>query len=134
MFDESLLFRGNVNAQWGKIDMKTIATFRDGLLSGRYNLAFAAFLFTFLMVGLPGSAFAQVASGNPFGIATNAATSVQQTFKSFALAVGGIGMVACLLLGFFGKLNWKWVSTGIGVSFALAIIPTAIGWLASLGN
>ena len=110
---------------------KTIATLRDGLLSGRYNLAIAALFMAFLMVGLPGTAFAQT---NPFDGAQGAAESVQETFKNFALAVGGIGMVACLLLGFFGKLNWKWVSTGIGVSFALAIIPTMIGWLASLGN
>lgn len=110
--------------------MKTIATFRDGLLSGRYNLAFTAFLIAFLAVALPGVAHAQ----DPFGTATNAATEVQQTFKNFALAIGGIGMVACLLLGFFGKLNWKWVSTGIGVSFALAIIPSAISWLSTLGG
>jgi hypothetical protein len=111
--------------------MKHIAQFRDGLLKGRYNLVLAAFLVAFLVVALPGSAYAQT---NPFTGAEGAAKSVQQTFKNFALAVGGIGMVACLLLGFFGKLNWKWVSTGIGVSFALAIIPTMISWLASLGN
>jgi len=110
---------------------KTIANVRDGLLSGRYNLAIAALFMALLMVGLPGSAFAQT---NPFDTAEQAASDVQQTFKNFALAVGGIGMVACLLLGFFGKLNWKWVSTGIGVSFALAIIPTAITWLSGLGN
>src|SRR3546814_13816137 len=71
----------------------------------------------------PSLAFAQ--AGDPFAKATTGAASFRESLTQFALVVGGIGMVACLMLGFFGKLNWKWVSTGIGVSFALAIVPSA---------
>ena len=48
--------------------------------------------------------------------------------------LAAMAVVAILMLGFFGKLNWKWVATGIGVSFALAIVPTAIGWLDRIGG
>lgn len=85
------------------------------------------------MVAIPGVAFAQ-AAGNPFQGAQTGAASFRDALTQFALVVGGIGMVSCLLLGFFGKLNWKWVSTGIGVSFALAVVPGAITWLYSLAN
>lgn len=78
---------------------------------------------------VPQEAFAQ----DPFAKATGASQSVANSLKTFALAVGAIGMISCLLLGFFGKLNWKWISTGVGVSFALAIVVPAINWLNSLG-
>lgn len=81
------------------------------------------------MVAIP-----SVAMANPFAGAQTGAASFRDALTQFALVVGGIGMVSCLLLGFFGKLNWKWVSTGIGVSFALAVVPGAITWLYSLAN
>lgn len=109
--------------------MKYLTKFRDAALSGRYNGATFAFAFALLLVFAPGIAHAQ----DPFGTATQAANQVTNTFKTFALAVGAIGMISCLLLGFFGKLNWKWVATGIGVSFAIAIVTPAISWLNSLG-
>ncbi len=71
---------------------------------------------------------------NPFETATSATDGIMDGLQTFALAVGGIGMISCLLLGFFGKLNWKWVATGIGVSFAIAIVPGTITWLGSLGR
>ena len=111
--------------------MNYLSTLRTGLMSGRYNLAIAAFLFAAIFLLMPHAAWAQ---SDPLATATDAAETVQKSFQKFALIVGGIGLVACLMLGFFGKLNWKWVATGIGVSFGLAIIPTSIGWLASLGN
>jgi hypothetical protein len=116
--------------------VKTYLTnFRDGLLAGRYNAALVAFLFAAVFVMLPQAAWAQSnPTGDPFAQAIEGANQVRDRLKSFALIVGGIGMVSCLLLGFFGKLNWKWVATGIGVSFALAIVPTAIGWLDSIGG
>jgi hypothetical protein len=107
--------------------MQYVKQFRDGLVAGRYNMALM-FLVAFVVVMLPG-----IAHADPLTAGTQAATSVQRTFKTFALAIGGIGMVACLMLGFFGKLNWKWVATGIGVSFGLAVIPSVITWLDGLG-
>jgi hypothetical protein len=90
----------------------------------------AALLAAFFLIAYPDAAFAQ----DPFGTARSAATTFSRTFASFALAVGAIGMISCLLLGFFGKLNWKWVATGVGVSFGIAIVTPAITWLNSLGG
>lgn len=73
-------------------------------------------------------------AGNPLAGATDGAAEFRDALAQFGLVVGGIGMVACLMLGFFGKLNWKWVATGIGVSFAMATVPGAITWLASLSG
>lgn len=112
---------------------KNLATFRDGLLAGHYNLSVMALFMAFVMIAMPEVAYAQTA-GDPFASAASAAGNVRRTFTTFALAVGGIGMVSCLLLGFFGKLNWKWVATGIGVSFGLAIIPSAINYLSTLSG
>lgn len=115
--------------------MKTIINLRQGIASGRYNTAFVAFAFAFLALALPDVAFAQSnPTANPFDNAERAAGDVVRSLSTFALAVGGIGMISCLLLGFFGKLNWKWVATGIGVSFGIAIVPTAIGWLNSIAG
>ncbi len=114
--------------------MKNISSLKKTAFGGRYNLTFmAAFAVAAVFIVMPEAAFAQ-AGGDPFASAAGAARNVRKTFTSFALAIGGIGMVACLLLGFFGKLNWKWVATGIGVSFALAIVPTAINWLDGLSG
>ncbi|AXK43784.1 TrbC/VirB2 family protein [Erythrobacter aureus] len=82
-----------------------------------------------LMALFPDTAMAQA---DPFANASAGAETFRQSLTTFALAVGGIGMVSCLLLGFFGKLNWKWVATGVGVSFGLAVIPGAINWLSTL--
>lgn len=112
---------------------KNLATFRDGLLSGRYNLSLLALFMVFAVALVPEVAYAQTGT-DPFATAATAASTVRRTFTTFALAVGGIGMVSCLLLGFFGKLNWKWVATGVGVSFGLAIIPTAINYLSTLSG
>lgn len=111
--------------------MKSISTILAGLNSGRYNVAILAFAFVMFIGFMPGAAFAQ--GSDPFATATAATNQVASTFKTFALAVGAIGMISCLLLGFFGKLNWKWVATGIGVSFAIAIVTPAIQWLNGLG-
>ncbi len=88
----------------------------------------AAMLAAFIFLALPG-----VAHAGPFDTATSASQQFARTFATFALAVGAIGMISCLLLGFFGKLNWKWVATGVGVSFGIAIVTPAITWLNSLG-
>ena len=112
--------------------MKYLTKVRAGVASGRYNAGIFAFVAAMIAAFLPEVAFAQ--TGDPFGTATTAAQQVTTTFKTFALAVGAIGMISCLLLGFFGKLNWKWVATGIGVSFAIAIVTPAINWLNSLGK
>lgn len=80
-------------------------------------------------------AMAQLASGgggDPLAKATTGAATFRDSLAQFGLVVGGIGMVSCLLLGFFGKLNWKWVSTGIGVSFAIVAVPGLINWVSSL--
>ena len=81
------------------------------------------------------TAFAQAVNGSdPFSTASTAANTFEKSLATFSLAVGGIGMVACLLLGFFGKLNWRWVATGIGVSFAIAGVPPMISYLSSLNT
>ena len=76
-------------------------------------------------------AFADLSS--PFDKATSAANSVATSLTTFALAVGLIGTAICLMLGFFGRLNWKWIATSIGVSFALAIVKITVNGLFSLG-
>ncbi len=83
-----------------------------------------------LVLLAPNEAMAQ----DPFANASKGAETFRQSLTTFALAVGGIGMVSCLLLGFFGKLNWKWVATGVGVSFGLAVVPGAITWLSTLAG
>lgn len=113
---------------------KHLVNFRDGLMTGRYNLAFMAFMFALVSFVLPQEAFAQAAQVDPFDTATRATGGIMNGLQTFALAVGGIGMISCLLLGFFGKLNWKWVATGIGVSFAIAIVPGTITWLGGLSR
>lgn len=108
--------------------MKFLSHIRAGILSDRFSGPFAALAVAAFVMFLPSFAYAQ----DPFASATSAAQTVTATFKTFALAVGAIGMISCLLLGFFGKLNWKWVATGIGVSFAIAIVVPAITWLSTL--
>ena len=110
--------------------MKHVSKLFAGLASGRYTTSILAVAFVLFVGFIPGVAHAQ----DPFGTATQAAGQVAATFRTFALAVGAIGMISCLLLGFFGKLNWKWVATGIGVSFGIAIIGPAISWLNGLGG
>lgn len=68
-------------------------------------------------------AFAQA---DPFATAKAKACEVQQGFKTFTATVGMIGMVCCLMLGYFNKLNWRWLATGIGVSFAVNVLPTFV--------
>jgi hypothetical protein len=97
------------------------------------NVAVAAVL-TLALTAIPEVAFAQASTTDPFANATKGADTFRKSLTSFALVVGGIGMVGCLMLGFFGKLNWKWVGTGMGVSFGLAVVPQAIGWIANLAN
>lgn len=83
-----------------------------------------------LLVLLPSDAHAQ---GDPFEKATEAAQAARDGLRTLSLSIGMVGMIACLMLGFFDKLNWKWVATGIGVSFALSIVPQTISWLAGMG-
>lgn len=72
-------------------------------------------------------AFAQ----DPFAEARQAACATQQGLTRLAGAVGIIGMTACLLLGYFNKLNWRWLATGIGVSFFINTVPS---WVMSLAG
>jgi hypothetical protein len=37
--------------------------------------------------------------------------------------------VDLLMLCFFNKLNWKWLSTGIGVCFAINLVPSIISFV-----
>lgn len=100
----------------------------------KFNLkSLASVAIAAALIAAPSVAFA-VDSADPFSGAAKGAETFRQSLTQFALAVGGIGLVSCLLLGFFGKLNWKWVATGGGVSFALAIVPQAINWLNSLAT
>ena len=85
-------------------------------------------------VALAAAPHIALAQENPFAGATAGAEQFRAQLASFALIVGGIGMVACLMLGFFGKLNWKWVATGVGVSFSIAVVPGAIRWLSTLAG
>lgn len=111
--------------------MNYLKTARSAVSSGRYNHAFVAAI----LVATAGIVLTpDVALANPFAGAEAGARQFRDSLKSFALVVGGIGVVSCLLLGFFGKLNWKWVATAVGVSFSLAIVPRAIDWLDSLSG
>ena len=80
-----------------------------------------------LLITHPDIALAQ---GDPFATAKEKACQAQNGLRQLAGALGVVGMVACLMLGFFNKLNWKWLSTGIGVCFAINLVPTIIGFLA----
>jgi archaellum biogenesis protein FlaJ (TadC family) len=65
---------------------------------------------------------------DPFAGAKAKACSAQQGLKQLAGAVGMLGITAALLMGYFNKLNWRWLATAIGASFALSTIPGIIGW------
>jgi hypothetical protein len=108
--------------------IKLLTKARKSISTGRYNSLALTFLLAFVLLSVPG-----VAHAGPFDTATSASQQFARTFATFALAVGAIGMISCLLLGFFGKLNWKWVATGVGVSFGIAIVTPAITWLNGLG-
>lgn len=110
--------------------MKILTKMRS-LLVGEGKNVLAAMAIVGAATLIPDVAFAQA---DPFANAERGAVKFRDQLASFSLVVGGIGLIACLMLGFFGKLNWKWVSTGIGVSFAIAIVPGAINWLSALAQ
>lgn len=70
------------------------------------------------------------AQADPFATAKEKACQAQQGLKQLAGAIGAIGMIACLMLGYFNKLNWKWLSTGIGVCFTINLVPSIMGFIA----
>ena len=72
-------------------------------------------------------------AADPFAEAVAKACAAQEGFIRLAGAVGVLGMMACLLLGFFNKLNWRWLSTGLAVSFFVNIIPEMVMKLAGGG-
>ncbi len=65
---------------------------------------------------------------DPFGMARQKACQAQVGLKRLAGAVGMLGIMVALMLGYFNKLNWRWISTAIGASFALTTIPGIILW------
>jgi type IV secretory pathway VirB2 component (pilin) len=76
-------------------------------------------------------AFAQ---GDPFATARTKAGEIQAGLQRLASAVGMVGITICLMLGYFNKLSWKWLATGIGVSFALNVVPGFVRALASMAG
>lgn len=84
-----------------------------------------------LVVAHADPAFAQA---DPFATARAKATEIQTSLQRLASAVGMIGITVCLMLGYFNKLSWKWLATGIGVSFALNVVPGFVRALASLAG
>ena len=77
-----------------------------------------------------GPAMAQ-ATADPFATAVAKACAFQQGLQRLAASVGMVSMVICLMLGYFNKLNWRWVATCLGVSFSLSVVPT---WVMSLAG
>lgn len=71
-----------------------------------------------------------LAQADPFATAKDKACQAQAGLRQLAGALGAVGMVACLMLGFFNKLNWKWLSTGIGVCFTINLVPSIISFVA----
>jgi hypothetical protein len=94
-------------------------------LNGSEATRWAAALVVLLVVAHAVPALAQA---DPFAMAKQKACDVQAGLRQFAGAVGMLGMISCLMLGYFDKLNWRWLATGIGVSFALSTVPPIIGW------
>ena len=74
----------------------------------------------------PDAAWAQ---SDPFATAKEKACQAQQGLKQLAGALGAVGITICLILGYFNKLNWKWLSTGIGVCFTINLVPEIIGFI-----
>ena len=91
------------------------------------TLAWIALAIAFvLLLSHPDIALAQ----DPFATAKAKACDAQRGLRQLAGALGAIGMVVCLMLGFFNKLNWKWLSTGIGVCFAINLVPSIMQFIA----
>lgn len=86
------------------------------------TLLVVAMVVTIVMIVDP--AYAQ----DPFAGAKQKACQAQQGLRQLAGAVGMLGITAALLLGYFNKLNWRWLATAIGASFALSTIPSIISW------
>ena len=65
---------------------------------------------------------------DPFAVAKDKACQAEQGLRRLAGAVGMLGITACLLLGYFDKLSWRWLATAIGCSFAISLVPGIISW------
>jgi len=93
-------------------------------------MAAIALLAMAMVVAVP--AFAQ-AGPDPFATAVAKACAFQNGLKRLAGVVGMIGMTVCLMLGYFNKLNWRWVATCLGCCFALGTVPAWVMALAGGG-
>lgn len=91
----------------------------------------AAIAVLLIALVLAGPAFAQTA--DPFATAVAKACAFQNGLKRLAGVVGMIGMTVCLMLGYFNKLNWRWVATCLGCCFALGTVPAWVMALAGGG-
>lgn len=110
-----------------------ITTTRRSLSDMRYTklLAYgAAAVFAGAIAAEP--AFAQ--ASEIFDKPINAAEEIGVGISRFAMAIGLIGIVCCLILGFFGKLNWKWLITAAGASFGIAIAGFVMQQMSQLGG
>lgn len=86
-----------------------------------------------LLIALLMAAPALAATPDPFATAVAKACAFQNGLKRLAGVVGMIGMTVCLMLGYFNKLNWRWVATCLGCCFALGTVPAWVMALAGGG-
>src|SRR3546814_5338955 len=81
------------------------------------DLTVAAVAMVAAIAATPSLAFAQ--AGDPFAKATTGAASFRESLTQFALVVGGIGMVACLMLGFRSEEHTSELQSLMRISYAV---------------
>lgn len=106
----------------------------ESLRDQPYAKMFAIGTFVFVGLSIADPAFAQAQLGQDiFKTPTDAACGISKGISTFAMAIGLIGIVCCFILGFFGKLNWKWLITAGGSSFGIAMAGFVIKQMSQMG-
>lgn len=120
--------------------MKKLIEFgRDSLRDQPYHKMAAIGAAVLIGLVITDPALAQAANGSIdgcqlFATPTKAAAGIAGGMAKLAMAFGAVGAICCLLLGMFGKLNWKWVLSIGGSSFGIAMVGFIMNQFYAMGQ